>query len=133
MRKQSYTLAEAYGKAEHTEQGLAVLREALEVANDTGERWYEAELHRLMGELMLTTGDDSEADTSFHRAVEVARRQQAKSLELRATVSLGRLWQAQGRREEAHQLLAEVYGWFTEGFDTPDLQEAKALLEELSE
>ena len=84
-------------------------------------------------------GDETEAEASFHQAescfqhaIEVARRQSAKSWELRAAMSLSRLWQKQGKREEARQLLAEVYGWFTEGFDTPDLKEAKALLEELS-
>src|SRR5262249_15123049 len=75
---------------------------------------------------------EAEAEACFHKAIEVARRQQAKSWELRATVSLARLWQNQGKRKEAHKLLAEVYGWFTEGFDTKDLQEARALLEELS-
>ena len=74
----------------------------------------------------------SEAEACFHKAIEIARRQQAKSLELRAAMSLARLWQQQGKRDEAHQMLAEIYGWFTEGFDTKDLQEAKALLEELS-
>ena len=77
-------------------------------------------------------GDDAEAEASFHKAVEVARRQQAKSWELRATVSLCRLWRKQGRVDEARQMLAEIYNWFTEGFDTPDLQEARTLLEKLS-
>jgi len=105
----------------------------------TDERHWEAELYRLKGELLLMQGHDAEAEASLHQAescfqhaVEVARRQSAKSWELRATVSLCRLWQVQGRMDEARQMLAEVYGWFTEGFDTPDLQEAKALLEELS-
>jgi predicted ATPase len=98
----------------------------------TDERHREAELYRLKGELLLLQGDDAEAEASFHKAIEVARRQQAKSWELRATVSLCRLWQQQGKLEEARQLLTEIYGWFTEGFDTPDLQEAKALLEGLS-
>ena len=103
----------------------------------TDERYCEAELHRLKGELLLMQGDKTEAsfhqaESCFQHAVEVARRQQAKSWELRATVSLARLWQKQGRVDEARQMLAEIYGWFTEGFDTPDLQEAKALLEELS-
>jgi predicted ATPase len=82
--------------------------------------------------LLLAQGDEAEAESSLHKAVEVARRQQAKSWELRATTSLARLWQKQGKVDEARQMLAEIYGWFTEGFDTPDLQEAKALLEELS-
>jgi DNA-binding SARP family transcriptional activator/predicted ATPase len=125
-------LAEAYGKAEQTEEGLSVLAEALAQVEETDERCYEAELHRLKGELLLMQGDKTEAEASFHQAIEVARRQCAKSWELRATVSLCRLWQQQGRMDEARQMLAEIYGWFTEGFDTPDLQEAKALLEELS-
>jgi predicted ATPase len=82
--------------------------------------------------LLLAQGDDAEAEASFHRAVEVARRQQARSWELRATTSLARLWQKQGKREEARRILAEIYGWFTEGFDTADLIEARTLLEELS-
>jgi DNA-binding SARP family transcriptional activator/predicted ATPase len=132
-------LAEAYGKAGQAEEGLGVLAEALAQVEKTDERYYEAELHRLKGELLLMQGDEAEAEASFHKAescfqhaVEVARRQQAKSWELRATVSLCRLWRKQGKVDEARQMLAEVYGWFTEGFDTPDLQEAKALLEELS-
>jgi predicted ATPase len=100
-----------------------------------GERLYEAELYRVKGELVLQSGvrtSDSEAEECFLRAIEIARPQQAKSLELRAVMSLARLWQQQGKRKEAHALLAEIYGWFTEGFDTADLQEAKALLEELA-
>jgi predicted ATPase len=90
-------------------------------------------LHRLKGELLLllSTDNRAEAEGCFHWALDVARRQQAKSLELRVATSLSRLWQQQGKRAEAYQLLAEIYGWFTEGFDTPDLQDAKALLEEL--
>jgi predicted ATPase len=99
---------------------------------ETDERHWEAELYRLKGELLLTQGDKTEAEASFHKAIEVARHQQARSWELRATVSLCRLWRKQGRVDEARQMLAEIYGWFTEGFDTPDLQEAKELLEELS-
>ena len=125
-------LAEAYGKAGQVQQGLSTLAEALAFAEKTDERYYEAEILRLKGELLLMQGHEAEAETSFHKAIEVARRQSAKSWELRATVSLCRLWQEQGRMDEARQMLAEIYGWFTEGFDTPDLQEAKALLEELS-
>ena len=132
-------LAEAYGSAGQAEEGLDVLAEALTFVQSSDERYYEAELYRLKGELLLIQGNEAEAETSFHQAescfqhaIEVARRQQAKSWELRATVSLCRLWQKQGRVDEARQMLAEIYGWFTEGFDTPDLQEAKALLEELS-
>jgi class 3 adenylate cyclase/predicted ATPase len=133
-------LAEAYGKAGQAEEGLAALAEALEVVDKSGERFYEAELYRLKGTLTLQSQVSSpksqvqkEAEECFQRAIEIARRQQAKSLELRAVMSLSRLWQQQGKREEARQLLAELYGWFTEGFDTKDLQEAKALLQELAE
>jgi predicted ATPase len=129
-------LAEAYGKAGQAEEGLPLLAEALAAANNTGERYYEAELYRLKGAMLLTQADKEprwlEAEESFRQALAVARHQQAKSLELRATMSLSRLWQRLGKRAEARQLLAEIYGWFTEGFDTADLQEAKALLAELS-
>ena len=96
-------------------------------------RWWEAELYRLKGELLLqhAVAQPGEAEACFQQALAVARRQQAKSLELRAAMSLGRLWQQQGRRTEARALLAPVYGWFTEGFDTADLQDAQILLEEL--
>jgi predicted ATPase len=127
-------LAEAFGQARQPEAGLQVLAEALTLVAETEERWWEAELHRLKGALLLqlTIPEVPQAETCFQQALDVARRQQAKSLELRASVSLSRLWQRQGKRDEARHLLAEVYGWFTEGFDTPDLQEAKALLVELS-
>ncbi|MBL7183248.1 MAG: AAA family ATPase [Anaerolineae bacterium] len=125
-------LAEAYRRAGQVEEGLSVLAEALAFVEKTGERFYGAEIHRLKGELLLMQGDETEAEASFHKAIEVARQQSAKSWELRAAMSLCRLWQQQGKREEARQLLAEIYDWFTEGFDTPDLKEAKALLEELS-
>jgi len=96
-------------------------------------RWWEAELHRLRGALLVqhAVAQPGEVEACFQQALAVARRQQAKSLELRAAMSLGRLWQQQGKRDEARELLAPIYGWFTEGFDTADLQEAKALLEEL--
>jgi predicted ATPase len=133
------SLAEAQAKTGHLEEGLTTLAEALAQVETTDERYCEAEIRRLKGELLLMQGDKTEAEASFHQAescfqhaIEVARRQQAKSWELRATVSLCRLWQQQGKLEEARQRLAEIYGWFTEGFDTPDLEEAKALLEELS-
>ena len=113
------------------DQAVELSAEALALAEQTDEHHWEAELYRLKAELLLMQGDDAEAEASFHKAVEVARRQQAKSWELRATVSLCRLRQEQGSMDEARQMLAEIYGWFTEGFDTPDLQEAKALLEEL--
>jgi TOMM system kinase/cyclase fusion protein len=125
-------LAEACGQTGQAVEGLALLAEAL--AHKTGETWMEAELYRLKGELLLSLGADNhtEAAGCFHQALSTARRQQAKSLELRVATSLARLWQQQGRRQEAHQLLAPIYGWFTEGFDTADLQEAKALLEALA-
>jgi len=132
-------LAGAYGKAGQREEGLAVLAEALAMVNRTGERIWEAELYRLKGELTLqSTGRgrskiEEEAEGCFLKAIEIARRQSAKSWELRAALSLSRLWQQQGKKDEARQLLAEIYGWFTEGFETKDLQEAKALLDELAE
>ncbi len=136
-------LAEAYRKAGQTEEGLNTLAEALETVDKTGERWYEAELYRIKGELLLAREGDnqkakgekeavSEAETCFSKAMDIARSQSAKSLELRAVRSLSRLWQKQGKKDEARKLLQEIYCWFTEGFDTADLKEAKALLEELS-
>jgi class 3 adenylate cyclase/predicted ATPase len=127
-------LAEACGKAGKVEEGLNVLAEALALANKTEERWWEAEMHRLSGELRAATSGEpqAEVETCFHQALATARRQQAKSLELRAAMSLARLWQQQGQCAEAYDLLAPIYGWFTEGFDTADLQEAKGLLAELS-
>jgi class 3 adenylate cyclase/predicted ATPase len=144
-------LAEAYGKAGHVDQGLTVLTEALPILDQSGERRWEAELYRLKGTLTLqkfqvssatcqvpqsvqseARGLEAEAEAYFVKAIEIARKQQAKSLELRAVMGLARLWQRQGKHGEARQLLAEIYGWFTEGFDTADLQEAKALLEALA-
>jgi TOMM system kinase/cyclase fusion protein len=127
-------LAEAYGRARQADEGLTVLAEALTAVQETGIRFHEAELYRLEGELLLRQAIPAEqqVETCFHQALAVARRQQAKSLELRAAMSLARLWQQQGQRAEAYELLAPIYGWFTEGFDTADLQEAKALLKELS-
>jgi predicted ATPase len=158
-------LAEAYGKIGQEEKGLPLLAEALARAEKTGERWYEAELHRLKGELTLQsqaslgqvsgkskTGQKAkvkgqkakitsprpftpsaqgvvrEAEECFLKAIDIAKRQQAKSLELRAAMSLSRLWQHQGKRKAARQILVEVYNWFTEGFDTADLKDARALL-----
>ena len=120
---------------EQPEAGLTALAEALTLAETTGERWYESEIYRLKGELLLqgSSENSTEAKTCFHHALDIARNQQAKSLELRAAMSLARLWQQQGKRQEAHDLLAPVYGWFTEGFDTADLMDAKALLEALEE
>ncbi len=127
-------LAEGYEKGGQNEQGLRLVTEALARVDKTGERWWEAELHRLKGELLLARSPASrpEAETCFHQALGIARHQGATSLELRAAMSLGRLGQQQGKHEEARQLLASIYGWFTEGFDTADPQEAKALLDELA-
>jgi DNA-binding SARP family transcriptional activator/predicted ATPase len=125
-------LAEAQATVGRSDEGLATVTEALSLVEETEERHWEAELYRLRGELLAMRGDTAEAEASLQRAIEVARRQEAKSWELRATVSLCRLLQKQGRQEEGRQLLVEVYGWFTEGFDTPDLQEARALLDGLS-
>jgi predicted ATPase len=142
-------LAQVQGKAELIVEGLSTLAEALTMVDKNGERLYEAELYRLKGELtlqlfqvsgskfqainpqFLTPNPRAEAEACFQKAIDVARRQRAKSLELRAVMSLSRLWQQQGKKDEAQQMLAETYGWFTEGFDTRDLQEAKALLKEL--
>jgi predicted ATPase len=151
-------LADAYQRGNQPEAGLSVLTEALAVSDRTGEHLWAAELYRLTGELTLQQASNEpgaksaeqesatphpqghilkpdahgEAEAYFLNALTIARQQQAKSLELRATVSLARLWQQRGKRAEAHHLLSEVYHWFTEGFDTKDLQEAKALLQELS-
>ena len=127
-------LAEAYGNYGQPEEGLRLLTEALAMADNNREGFFEAELYRLQGELWLrqTLPDAAQAERCFRQALAVSRRQQAKSWELRAATSLARLWQQQGKHAEAHELLAPIYGWFTEGFDTADLQEAKALLAELS-
>jgi class 3 adenylate cyclase/predicted ATPase len=127
-------LAEAHGTMGQPEAGLAGLTEALTLVDKTGARRYEAEIYRLKGELLLqqSSSNQTETELCFRHAISIAQSQQAKSWELRATTSLARLWQQQGKRAEARELLAPIYGWFTEGFDTADLQEAKALLEELS-
>jgi predicted ATPase len=127
-------LAEAYGQAGQPEVGLTCLAEALTLVEATEERWWEAELYRLKGELLLRLPlpDIPQATTCIHQALDVARHQQAKALELRAALSLSRLWQRQAQRIEARQLLADIYCWFTEGFDTADLQTAKVLLEKLA-
>jgi predicted ATPase len=155
-------LAEAYGKVGKEGEALAVLDEALAMVSDKGERMWGAELYRLKGQLALqstpvanksqasprrvennsavtnpqsltpSSQAEAEAEAYFHKAIEIARRQQAKSLELRAVMNLSRLWHKQGKKKKARQVLVEIYGWFTEGFDTKDLQEAKALLDELS-
>jgi predicted ATPase len=128
-------LTEGYRHAAQVDKGLCTLAEALALVDKTGERFYAAELHRLKGELLLCQSSDnqSEAETCFHHALDIARTQHAKSLELRTVTSLARLWHQQGKRQEAYDLLASVYGWFTEGFDTADLQEAKALLDDLED
>jgi predicted ATPase len=127
-------LAEAYSLAGQPDPGRQALAEALTLVGETEERWWEAELHRLQGVLWLQrpSADVRQAEACFQQALDVARRQQAKALELRAAMSLACLWQSQGKRQAAYDLLAPVYAWFTEGFDTADLQETKALLEELA-
>jgi predicted ATPase len=108
--------------------------EAMTAAETTKERWYEAELHRIAGEIALMSSerDAAKAQACFERALAVARAQQAKSWELRAAMGLALLWRDQGKRDEARDLLAPVYSWFTEGFDTLDLKQARALLDELA-
>jgi predicted ATPase len=127
-------LAEAYWRTGQTAAGLQALTEALAVMDTTSERWWAAETYRLRGELLLQQGvpDVSGAETCFQHALDIARQQHAKSWELRAATSLVRLWQGQDKRAEAHALLAPIYGWFTEGFDTADLQEARGLLDALA-
>jgi predicted ATPase len=126
-------LAEVYGQAGQPEQGLRLLDEALDNVATTGQRHYEAEMHRLKGELLRMEGADAQnVESQFLQALTIARQQEAKSLELRAAMSLARLWRQQDKRRAAYDLLAEVYGWFTEGFDTPDLQDAQALLAALA-
>jgi len=142
-------LAQEYGKAGQATEGLRVLAEAIAIVHNNAERFFEAELSRLKGELLLQSSSEvresdvspsyatfyspqaQEAEACFRQAIAIARCQQAKSLELRAVMSLSRLWQHQGKRAEARDMLAELYSWFTEGFDTPDLQDAKALHEAL--
>jgi predicted ATPase len=126
------TLAEICGIAGKPEEGIYRLGEAIDFMETTQERWGEAETHRLRGTLLLSTDDQSAAEDSFHKALAVARQQQAKSWELRAAISMARLWRDQGKRDEARDLLAPVYGWFTEGFDTLDLKEANTLLDQLA-
>jgi adenylate cyclase len=155
------SVAQASAQGGQAKEGLRVVAEALALVEKNEERWTEAELYRLKGELTLqsktslgqvsdksrasqeksedpntqhptpSTQAEAEAEACFLKAIEIAQKQQAKSLELRASTSLARLWQQQGKRAEAHTMLSEIYNWFTEGFDTKDLQEAKALIEEL--
>ena len=126
-------LAEACGKADRIAEGLAAIAEALDLVQQNGERWWEAEILRLQGELLLGQNNSGvvEAESCFEHAIQVALEQGAKSLELRAVMSLSRLWQSQGKEQQAHPFLAQIYGQFTEGFDTADLKDAKALLDEL--
>jgi predicted ATPase len=138
---------EAYIEAGQFEEGWAILKEALTIRLKSGERYWEEEVYRLNGELLLAqarrspeahgtrqrTAVEAEAEACFQHALETAHEQKTKSLELRAIMSLARLWQQQGKKKEAHQMLAEIYWWFTEGFDTKDLQEAMALLAALSD
>ncbi len=127
-------LADAYNKIGKEEEGITVLAEAIDIAHKNGERFYQAELYRLKGEQLLALSPDNqpEAESSFRKAIDIASHQSAKSLELRAVISLCRLLQKQDKKEEARKTLAAIYSWFTEGFDTKDLKESKALLEELS-
>jgi len=123
--------AAAYEMAGQIEEGLTLLEEAFQIVERTGERWLEAELHRQKGQLLLQQGHPAAAEELYRKALRIAREQEAKLWELRAAVSLARLRRDQGRHAEARELLAPVYGWFTEGFATPDLREAKALLDDL--
>ena len=124
-------LARACEIAGQIEEAVTLLDDALQIAERTGERWLAAELNRHKGQLLLRQGHSEAAEELYRKALSIAEEQEAKLWELRAAVSLARLRRDQGRRAEARDLLAPVYGWFTEGFDTPDLKEAKALLDEL--
>jgi predicted ATPase len=125
-------LAEAEGMANQRDEGLEHLAEAERLMAETEERWAEAELHRVRGELLRAGHDPAAAERSFSQAIDIAKQQSAKFWELRAAISLARLWREQGKRKEARDLLAPVYGWFTEGFDTPVVKETKALLDTLA-
>ena len=126
-------LAEAKGMAKERDEGLVHLAEAERVMAETEERWAEAELHRVRGELLRAGHDSAGAERSLCRAIDIAQQQSAKFWELRAAISLARLWHEQGKRDAARDLLGPIYGWFTEGFDTPVLKEAKALLDTLAQ
>jgi predicted ATPase len=125
-------LARACEIAGQVEEVVTLLDEALQIVERTGERWFEAELNRLKGQLLLRQGHTEAAEELYRKALAIALEQEAKLWELRAATSLAGLRRDQGRHVEARDLLAPVYGWFTEGFDTPDLKEAKALLDELA-
>jgi predicted ATPase len=128
-------LAQACAGAGQVEEALSILAESQAALEETGERWWQAEIYRLKGELLLrhstSTPEESHAEECFRLALETAREQGAKSLELRAMTSLSRIRQKKGKRAEARHMLAKVYSWFTEGFDTPDLRHANALIEQL--
>jgi predicted ATPase len=127
-------MAEPYGNLGKMDEGFSALAEAMTAVEERGERWWESEIHRLKGELLLKlpVPDVQQASFCFQQALNVAHRQRARSLELRAATSLARLWQNPDKRQDAYDLLAPVYGWFTEGFDTADLKDAKALLDEMA-
>ena len=127
-------LAKAHAELGQFDDAWRSIDEAMTAVETTNERWFEADILRMAGEIALKSPDADavKAETYFERALAVARQQQAKSWELRAAMSLARLWRSQGKPQQARELLAPVYGWFTEGFDTRDLKEAKALLEELA-
>jgi predicted ATPase len=127
-------LARAHAELGQFEEAWRCIGEAMTAVETKKEKWCEAEVHRVAGEIALKSpgSDTTKAQTHFERALSVARAQQAKSWELRAATSLARLWRDQGKRQQARDLLAPVYGWFTEGFDSRDLKEAKALLDELA-
>ena len=125
-------LAKACEIAGQVEEAFSLLNNALQIATRIGERWFAAELYRHKGQLMLQHGDSEAAEELYRKALSIAGEQEAKLWELRAAMSLTRLRRDQGRRAEARDLLVPVYGWFTEGFDTADLKEAKELLDELT-
>jgi predicted ATPase len=125
-------LADAYRKLQQSQDGLRQVLEAISVTDRTQARYYDAEMHRVQGELFLSMHDDGAAEASFRKAITVAQHQSAKTWELRAVMSLARLWRDQGKRDEARGLLAPVYNWFIEGFDTDDLKKAKILLDALA-
>ena len=127
-------LARGYAHNEQAEESLAAIAETFEQIDRTDERWWEAELHRLKGQLLLDSdaAKSAEAEACFLKAIDVAQSQNAKSWELRAATSLARLWQGQGKTDTARDLLKPVHDWFTEGFDTADLKDAKAVLDELA-
>ena len=126
-------LVEMLVEAAQPEEGMKVLAEAFAGSGDKGMIYWDAELHRLRGVLLLLSdGNESEAEACFKQAIEIARGQSARSFELRAAIGLARLWQGEGKRSEARDILAPVYDWFTEGFDTTDLKAAKVLLDELT-